>query len=550
MYHRARIMYNLYKYIDRRTYLCSLIHSIIFFVRIVLYRTIYKIASNLNTESDLSQFYTEIIKYFLGLLLIEFIHLGTYYYTKKLINKTISNLFSNAMSNMLRYNLTDLQIYDKNKLISLHDLYYIFESVYEKMILNLPRYIIYLCYYIYGIYEFSFKTVATMIVISFVSTIIMHKISEIKEQNYTKFYLHDTSMKQEHIERLNNIKHIKTSQTECFEQNEITDSYKQREITKNYDMKLTNAMTLIPDMTGNFMTCMIYILGAESVSSLMIKPIDLIFLGTNSNNFIYYTINLKNIWDDYKKHHHQMKIIFDLNNEKNKIESTSMTSMTSMNENNLKEIQKLKIIYENNIVPANGHEFIVERHKITSIIGKNGSGKTSLVYSLLGMNDLKCWNLEYKGIDSDEWIKMNCLKTRENVSMIYQDSQLFDKSVMYNILYGTKSNENDVIKLSEKMGIRDWVITNSGRKIGMSGESISGGEKKKIQLLNALLQDKDIYIFDEPTNNLDDVTKKWYITQIKEMAKQGKIIIVITHDEILIKQTDLIIELNKIRDQN
>ena len=83
---------------------------------------------------------------------------------------------------------------------------------------------------------------------------------------------------------------------------------------------------------------------------------------------------------------------------------------------------------------------------------------------------------------------------------------------------------------------------NMEARTGENGVMLSGGEKKKIQIINALLMDRPITIFDEPTNNLDVDTVDWYMNVLKYLIRQNKLVIIISHDKRLINKNSEIIE--------
>lgn len=534
-------MRNLYKYIDLKTWFLTILHSITFFMKILFYRKLYVITSSINSDTDLSEFYKNTVYIISVVIFIEIMNYVTYYYVKKQLTVLISDIFSSALTHLLKYKINHLELYDKSKLATIYDTIYPFETVFEKFVINLPRSIIYMIYYIYGIYEFSLNIVVVMLVISIVTTFFLHKLTIIKENNYNKIYDHETLMKQKHSERFNNIKYIKANQTENLEQAKIFESYEKKCELRNFDSIISNVISVIPDLMGNILTCFIYMIGALQVKLLIIKPIELIFLGSNSNNFIQNVTNLKSILDDYKKHYEQMNIIFDFYEDKSKIEESSHELYSS------ERYERLKIIHEQKI---KSKEIILEFGKITSIVGKNGCGKTTMIYSLLGLASVDDLN-EFKlsGCVNDKWYNINFMTARKMMSFIFQDAYMFDMSLVDNIIYGISSyttNEH-IEQIVQKMNLTDWYNQNSYRKIDVNGDKISGGEKKKVQLINALLHNKNIIIFDEPTNNLDDATKLWYLKQIKQMASDGKMIIIITHDENIICQSDLVVDMEMFR---
>lgn len=81
--------------------------------------------------------------------------------------------------------------------------------------------------------------------------------------------------------------------------------------------------------------------------------------------------------------------------------------------------------------------------------------------------------------------------------------------------------------------------------INSNGRNLSQGQRQKILLLRTLKLDRDIYFFDEPTTNLDTHTKKEFIKKLMELKERGKIILIVSHDNDLIKISSNILNMNQ-----
>jgi ABC-type bacteriocin/lantibiotic exporter with double-glycine peptidase domain len=522
-------MLELVKIIDKKLFIFGLLNSVTYFFNVIFYRKLYVLASSINKDLILENFYKESINIILLILLFEIIHRLIYYVTIKNINNMITKIFMKSANNIIKSKIIKIDKYDKENILLFNDLIYVYENVLTNIIILLPKNIIYILYYTYNIYTFSFKITIIMILISCISIYLFNYFSLYKNKNYEIFYKLDNYNKKKHIERINNLKHIKMCCMENYEGENINKVYNERKNLKNINVKLNNFINGIPDITRNIMIYTMYIMGAKYVKLDKIKPIELIFLGSNSSNFIYFIISIKNIYDNYVKHYFQLKIVLELLNNDNSNNNNS-------NKNNIK-IEKLDIMYKNKLETL----ITIPYGKITAIIGKNGCGKTHLIYSLLKFNDDKKWSFKFNPSIENKNI-------RQYTSLIFQDALLFDETIHYNVTYNNlqyKYTDKYVYNMAEKIGLKEWLIKNRDRKIGLSGEKLSGGEKKKIQILNSLLQDKCIYIFDEPTNNLDKQTKKLCIKYINMLAQENKIVLVITHDIELINNSDLVINLEK-----
>ena len=161
--------------------------------------------------------------------------------------------------------------------------------------------------------------------------------------------------------------------------------------------------------------------------------------------------------------------------------------------------------------------------KINIVSGQSGIGKTTFIKSLLGIHQL-----------SEGGFFLNeKLKNSKNIfSYASQDIELYNGTVLENVIYPdsletvSQDKMSRATKLLKKAGISDSKLIQS---VGEDGSEISGGEKKRIALVRAILSESDIIILDEITSNLDRKYKNKIEDLIIDISKD-KCIILITHD--------------------
>lgn len=528
----------LYKNVSIKAYIYSIFHAIVFFTRVMAYRGLYRVTSNIETM-DIEEFNYQIAKYIIALIVCEMFHGITYIGAKKSLNEIIMKIINKSLASIITSAPHDTEKYDRSILNSVYDTHYVLETLYEKLILNLPRYIIYLVYYLYTITKFSFKVTLLMLIVSIISSFIVNYVSKFKDRNYNEMYSVDTQIKLENIERINNLKHIKMSNEEYNEMRMLNDSIVNRIKLKNSDTYYSFITSIIPEVTGILMTCAVYMIGSVQMKQNNLSSIDVIFLGTNTNNFVFFVIGIVNIYFEYIKHKKQIGILYDISRfvpEKEKHKPINLSKPTNVINNTINT--NYQIVHKSN------NRFNIKSNAVTAIIGANGIGKTTMIYSILGLNDINDWIF----MSHDNVI--NQIELRKYVGIVFQDPYIFDRSIEENVKYGLDITDDTIIELNIKtlsiqLGINEFYEKNAKRNAGIQGQNLSGGEKKKIQLMNSLLQNKQIYVFDEPTNNLDQNTKKWYIDQIKKLA-ETKTIIVITHDNDMINNADDVINLSSV----
>ncbi len=173
---------------------------------------------------------------------------------------------------------------------------------------------------------------------------------------------------------------------------------------------------------------------------------------------------------------------------------------------------------------------IFEKHKITSLIGASGSGKSTVINILCGLLEPQ----------SGEFLA-NKIKYRKlpkqilnNISYLPQQIFLFDETILKNIAFGENENEIDVKKINKiigEVGLNKFVNKlpkKLNTRIGEKGGMLSGGQLQRIGIARSLYFDKKIIILDEPTSSLDNKSSEKIMKTLNKL-KMNKIIIIVTH---------------------
>ncbi len=167
------------------------------------------------------------------------------------------------------------------------------------------------------------------------------------------------------------------------------------------------------------------------------------------------------------------------------------------------------------------------------IIGSTGSGKTTLVLMLIGLLRPTSGKILVDNIDINKKYSL-----RDIISYAPQDTTLINDTVIRNITFKDELSNvelkrlNHVIAISESKNFLNRNFLN--KTVKEKGINFSGGQRKRIGLTRSLFVEKDIYIFDEPTNSLDLSTAKKFIKNIKKFLF-NKTVIIITHDKNILK---------------
>lgn len=182
-------------------------------------------------------------------------------------------------------------------------------------------------------------------------------------------------------------------------------------------------------------------------------------------------------------------------------------------------------------------------NKITVIVGKTGSGKTTIFNILLRLYKPDKGYVTIDDIKIDEYTKEVYYN---NVSVVNQESFLFNMSIKDNLSMINK-DINKQIEVCKRVGIHDLIVKlpkGYDTILSENAGNLSGGQKRLLSLAKTLLTGSEILLFDEVTSSLDPGTTKEIIKVLKDLKKDHTIII-ITHKEEMMKIADELIILSK-----
>jgi len=195
-------------------------------------------------------------------------------------------------------------------------------------------------------------------------------------------------------------------------------------------------------------------------------------------------------------------------------------------------------IYQGNSLILSDVNFTVERGEFVYLVGKTGTGKSSLLKTLYGELQLKEGDATVAGYDLRQmnWKKVPFL--RRNLGVVFQDFQLLtDRNINENlrfVLKGTgwkdeKLVEEKIAYVLDKVGLKS-------KGFKMTYE-LSGGEQQRVDIARALLNSPKVILADEPTGNLDPETSDEIMQLLFSICKDyGTSIIMATHDFIVISK--------------
>lgn len=200
-------------------------------------------------------------------------------------------------------------------------------------------------------------------------------------------------------------------------------------------------------------------------------------------------------------------------------------------------IQNANIFQGDNLILQNVN-FTVSKGEFVYLVGKTGTGKSSLLKTLYGELTLKEGNASVVGFDLRhmDWKKVPFL--RRNLGVVFQDFQLLtDRNVHENLKFVLKATgwqdnrlmEEKINDVLDKVGLKS-----KGFKMPFE---MSGGEQQRVDIARALLNSPKLILADEPTGNLDPETSDEIMQLLIQIAKDyGTTVLMATHDFIVINR--------------
>lgn len=189
--------------------------------------------------------------------------------------------------------------------------------------------------------------------------------------------------------------------------------------------------------------------------------------------------------------------------------------------------------------------FSIKPKEIVGIVGKTGSGKSTIINLLAKNYSVKKGNIY---IDNSPINSLNENTIRKNISVINQNPYIFNFSVLENIKIVNPNISNRKLKeITKKLCIDEFVYdleNGYDTIIGEGGVTLSGGQKQRIAIARALIKVSPILLLDEATSALDNETQRKVMQALKEL-KEDRTIIVIAHRLSTIKDCDKIIVMDK-----
>ncbi|MBS9525626.1 ATP-binding cassette domain-containing protein [Litoribacter alkaliphilus] len=181
--------------------------------------------------------------------------------------------------------------------------------------------------------------------------------------------------------------------------------------------------------------------------------------------------------------------------------------------------------------------FNIEKYEFVFLIGRTGSGKSSLLKTLYADLPLQMGQAQVAGYDIEKIKTKDIPYLRRKIGIVFQDFQLFtDRTVSDNLMFVMKATGwKDKAKMKTRMA-EVLMRVGLGGAASKMPHQLSGGEQQRVVIARALLNEPNILLADEPTGNLDPEVADGIFQLFQDINKQGTAILMATHNHELLKK--------------
>lgn len=283
-----------------------------------------------------------------------------------------------------------------------------------------------------------------------------------------------------------------------------------------------------------FLMMVLYIIGADLVFSMQLS-VGSIFAFINYSVYVTTPISailnikflLSGILPSAKRHYQFMDLEEEEENSEGELPAPGDIVFQEVTFSYTPEREVLK-----------GVTFQIPKGSKTALIGKNGSGKSTVIDLLLRMYEPQKGKILLGGRDIS---RFRMREYREMISVVSQQIYLFHDTIRNNITLYRQVRDDTIMEAVRDSGLEEFIREVSlDYIVGQNGMLLSGGQKQKIALARAMVQDRPILVFDEATSNTD-VCSESQINGLVHTKFQSKTVIIVTHKQEILEDMNQII---------
>jgi ATP-binding cassette subfamily B multidrug efflux pump len=206
------------------------------------------------------------------------------------------------------------------------------------------------------------------------------------------------------------------------------------------------------------------------------------------------------------------------------------------------EFKNVSFIYEDtNIQALDNVSFSINKGETLAILGKTGSGKSTILTLLTRMHDIETGTITIDGKKIDQ---INLDDLRNSIGIVPQDAFLFSDSIKNNIKFGNENaSDEEIIKVAKQAAVHENIIQFNNQYetvLGERGITLSGGQKQRVSIARAIIKNPNILLLDDCLSAVDTETEEKILNNLLEISKD-KTTIIVSHRVSSAKNADKII---------
>ena len=203
------------------------------------------------------------------------------------------------------------------------------------------------------------------------------------------------------------------------------------------------------------------------------------------------------------------------------------------------EFKNISYGYDNQKTIINNLSFKIKSNSSVALVGKSGSGKSTIIKLIIGLIKYNKGNIL---IDGNELSKLNLSSFYDNVTYVSQEVPIFDGTLKENLIFDKNISDKEILRVLKLVCLDKFyekLENGLDTELGEKGIRMSGGERQRVALARLFFDDSKIIILDEATSAIDNITEKLVINNVLKQLN-NKTLIIIAHRLETIKDVDTI----------
>ena len=194
------------------------------------------------------------------------------------------------------------------------------------------------------------------------------------------------------------------------------------------------------------------------------------------------------------------------------------------------ELKNVSMIYPNGNAALRNIDLTIEDNEFVFVVGQSGAGKTTLTKLLIAEERVSDGEMYVNDFKMHRLRRYKIPKLRRSIGMVFQDFRLFDNKTVYeNVAFAMRVVGARPSEIKKRVP-HVLSLVGLAHRAKSYPDKMSGGERQRIAIARALVNNPDIIIADEPTGNIDPEMSKQIFELLMRINKMDKTIIVVTHD--------------------